>query len=294
MSRKISCILLLLSLSIAVVLVETKSHSAKKHHNHHEKNKNRVFGIDSSKTEDEIHKKEESMHVSELGRGVKHHFKRLNGSYPFKHRTGHRHTEHMARNHKSQHIAHVNHNQLQHGATSHYSRDGTENHRTTSKINSHHKQRHQAHTDKHHAVHVPDRHVTSRHHTREATNEDDVSLTDSLYTTNAINQNDLKDRTEGAEQPSIPHKRGSFPTSGETMHNHPGIVADSEGDDVDEDHMASGKSELLQPFQEVSDGCYNLLTQRQVEEGGSDVHYQSCTLCECLKNKLYCVKYCQM
>ena len=137
--------------------------------------------------------------------------------------------------------------------------------------------------------------MTSRHHTREATNEEeDDPLTDSLHMTNAINQNDLKDRIEGAKQPSILHKRGSFPTSGETMHNHLGIVADSEGDDIDDDHMASGESELLLAFQEVSDGCYNSLTHRQVEEGGSDVHYQSCTLCECLKNKLYCVKYCQV
>ena len=112
---------------------------------------------------------------------------------------------------------------------SHHSQNSAVNHRATNKINSHHKQRHQAHTDKHHTVHVPDRHVTSRHHTREATNEEEnIPLTDSLHMTNAINQNDLKGRTEGTEQPSIPNKRGSFPTSGETMHNHPGIVADSE------------------------------------------------------------------
>ena len=109
------------------------------------------------------------------------------------------------------------------------------------------KQRHQA-ADKHHKAHVPDRRVTSRNHTREATHEeDDVPLTDSL------------------------HKRGSIPTSGETMHNHSGIAADSEGDDIEEDHIASGKSELVLLFQEVSDGCYNSLTHRQVEEGGSDV-----------------------
>ena len=37
---------------------------------------NRVIEIDSSRTEDKMHKKEDSTHVAQLGRGVKHHFKR--------------------------------------------------------------------------------------------------------------------------------------------------------------------------------------------------------------------------
>ena len=191
MSRKIPCILLLLPLSLPVVLVETKTHSGRKHHNRHEKTKNRVFEFDSSRNEDEMHKKEDSTHVAHHGRGVKHRFKRINGCYPFKLNTK------LTTAISNMWLDTTSPNKWPTTTTTNTGQQATPPKTKpratallTSKINSHHKQRHQT-ADKHRTVHVP-----SRHHTREATNEEDnVPLTDSLHTTNEIMINPTIQRT---------------------------------------------------------------------------------------------------
>ena len=58
-----------------------------------------------------------------------------------------------------------------------------------------------------------------------------------------------------------------------------------------EDNELGDVSSGEKPFTE-SNGCYNELTKKELQEGQLDFHVESCTLCSCEYEKLYCSKIC--